>query len=523
MVECDENSGDIYTFNNMWFKPTIDEMKYDTEKGINCPTGFCRHCDLPGEKTTTCKFDINNQCASGRDQSSFLCSKCEKGSYLAWGSTHCFKGKLDEGKNIGKIILLIVAVIGVLAILVFLNIDIYESYLASVIFFYQVAELFLTITQYYDGRLQLLFSICNLEGAGSDDDSFNVHFISSFNAHSKAIPSYVLIAFAFIALTVLIHIRACIYERYRNKSKKKFIVYFLPEANYNACVFIIFYLYGAFFQVCIRSVGLIHFKEYRLHREPSTALSDVSDVNLAIFGLAIIFIILASIFPFFIIVDVCGFTRYNDLLRHIVYLFKAPFRTNIKPKMWYSIFPIYYMMYGNVLKITNTLTIFCNLGNQLEIMILTIISVVFLIAFMLTEPYEEKSGLVMSSNTFDTLILSLLCVVGVISTGKQKIPSYNVNDTALDLVIQVLLWVPIGLCLLLNLIKLVAFIVWLRSEDKELDSKDKFKKYMAGKYEPDHYYKIFKVKVVKNLCCCCGFKTKARNQLNRRDDHENVF
>ena len=84
VVDCDEENEDVYTFNNMWFKPTTDELKHDTVKGIPCPTDFCRKCESP-----ICKFDIKNQCASGRDQESFLCSKCEKDKYLAYGSAKC--------------------------------------------------------------------------------------------------------------------------------------------------------------------------------------------------------------------------------------------------------------------------------------------------------------------------------------------------------------------------------------------------------------------------------------------------
>ena len=454
MVECDEENRDIYIFNNMWFQPTMEEMKGDTEKGLYCPKGFCRQCDLPGEITTSCRFDIKNQCASGRDQTSFLCSKCEEGSYLAWGSTNCSKEKPNLGITVLKIVGLAVLVIVVFAFLVFQNIDIYESYLTSVIFFYQVAELFLTITQYYDAGLKFLFAICNLEGSGSGNDAFNVYFDSNFDANWQVFASFLIIITVNVIVISLIYLRKCIYGIYKKES---------PTANYNACVFIIFYLHGAFFQVCIRAVSLIHYKGDRLYTAPSTTITDTSDESKALFICGVISIFVASIFPFFIIfdrLDCCKWTR-DGLLRHIKYLFKAPFSTSEKPKWWFGLFPIYYMLFGNLLKIGNALAMLFNLGNQIKIMILTIISVVFLIAFTLTKPYKKESGLVMSLNNFDGLILFLLCVVGVISTGKQKIPTYNVSDARLEWVVHGLLWVPIGLCLLLNGIKLLAFLVWL--------------------------------------------------------------
>ena len=494
----------------MWFKPTTDELKHDTVKGIPCPTDFCRKCESP-----ICKFDIKNQCASGRDQESFLCSKCEKDKYLAYGSAKCsIKEKGWWKKNWWKIPTLLIVVFVALGLLVFLNIDIYESYLTSVIFFYQVVELFLTTTQRYDGALYFLITLCNLEGFGSERELFHLYFGSSFNAHSKAIPTFTLIVVAILVLILLIYLRA-----YGCGCCKKY----LPKNNYKACVFIIFYFYGAFFQLCIRVVGLIEIKELRLYRAPSTSLVDASVGHKALFGIGVIFIFFAFIFPFLIIFDcnrlTCCRKCNNDMTRHIKDLFRKPFRTDGMPKLLYSMFSGYYMLFGNFLKIINAIAVYHNLGNQLTIMILTIWSVVFLIAFMVTEPYKKTSGLVLSMNKFDTIILFILCVVGVLSNGKQKIPSFNVSDDRLDWAIHGFLWIPIGLCLLLNILRLFAFMMWIccieeKDEEGKVESPcGKFKKYMAGKYEQGYYYEQFK-KEPTSCCSCRGHDEGNENNSN---------
>ena len=465
----------------MWFKQT---KRLTEDKGLLCPNHYCRECNHPDEDKVTCKFDMNNQCEEGRKQTSFLCSECEQGKFLAWGSEKCSADTSGIGTVLLKITLFLVCFASIFFVIVFSNIDVYESYLGSVIFFYQVAQLFLTITQDYHHAIGLIFGLCSFEGIGKTDTYFKIYLGSRFKEYWKPTASLGLIIFAVVSLYGAIQIRAKWYSsKYKGQSNLK--AYLIPNTEYRAVVFLIVYLYGALIQICMNAISLIHIDgEFRLYIEASSVLSDFE--KLVIFVIWIIIFGLAFAFPFFIIFQNCCLreckcTRMgNDFFKHLCHLFKAPFRNENK---WGQVFPCYYMIIGNAIKITQVIMTLVEAKKQSILTVNAIFSVFFLLAFTLTKPYTKKAGSIMSLNIFDAVILFVLCSIGVISNGKQKISKFDEADTMLNNVVRFLLWCPVAFCVLLNVARFVSFVVWLRTKKADDESFwHALKRYLAGGY-----------------------------------------
>ena len=456
IVECDKENGDVHVFSNTWFNPTIEHLRDDSEMGLPCPNNYCRKCNLADEDSVTCIFNKSNQCNIGRDQTSFLCSKCEERKFLTWGSEECVEQCSKWYIILVVIIFALFLFAAIFFVIVFFNIDVYESYLSPVIFFYQVARLFLTTTQDYDSVLKFIFALCNFEGTGSNFP-WKICFGLSFTEHWKPVPSLILIFLAVIFLILAIFFRSHIHSKYKD-SHSMFVGYLLSETSYKAVVFLIIYLYGALVQICMNAISLIYAEnEIRLYSDADVVFGDKTDI-MVIFSVCVLILIFALVFPLLVrfqskLVD-------NDFIRHVCYLFKAPF-CNEK-----SLFPYYYMIIGNAIKIIQAIMILDTAKKQTILTVSAICSVLFLIVFTLTKPYKNQSGAILSLNNFDALILFVLCLVGVISNAKQKIPSFDELEPKLNIAIRVLLWFPIGFCVIMNFARLGLLAISLRDKMK---------------------------------------------------------
>ena len=461
IVDCNQETGDIYVFSNLWFNPKEENSMID---GITCPNGYCRECNNIGENKVNCKFNKTNQCQAGRDQLSYLCSECEKGKQLTWGGESCVDD-CSVGKTAGAIAVLLVVLIIIFFSIVFFNIDVYESYLTPVIFFYQVARLLLTTTQDYDSVMHFIFALCNFEGAGSTAP-WSVCFGTNFNENWKTIASLLIIVVSFALWWAAINLRSVVHI----KNKDTWIGNLTSVTYYRAAVFIIMYLYGVLVQVCFNGINILHRDGdgFRLYIDASSHLFHERG-SVYLYVVCVIILILALLMlPCMILLN------FADFLRHVCYLFKSPFR-NEK-----SFFPIYYLFFVFIFKLLHFIMILFNTEKQITLTVFSIFAVFIFIIFTSWQPYKKKSGSILSLNTFDSFILFVLCLVGIISNGKQKIPSLNVMDGALDTVIRVILWIPVGSCIILNFIRLGGFVVWIHKRRGDIGFWRTLKKYCAG-------------------------------------------
>lgn len=439
IVDCNQETGDIYVFSNLWFDP---DPKEENSDGIRCPNGYCRVCDGADETKVSCKFNKTNQCEIGRNQASYLCSECESGKQLTWGGNICVDD-CSVGYTALTVVLLLVVLLVIFFCIVFFNIDVYESYLASVIFFYQVARLFLTTTQNYDIVMHFIFALCNFEGAGSRKMlPWSVCFGTNFNERWKTVASLLIIVVSLLFTYLAILIRS----KFNNKYKDTLKGYLTSNINYKAAVFIIMYLWGVLIQVCFNAINLLYNeKGLRLYNDASSLLTKWD--NLVIF--VVCSIILLSVF--LVLPYIIMYQNNTEFLRHVCSLFKSPFH-NEK-----SVFPLYYLLIGFFFKLVHFIMILYGTKKQITLTIFSTFAVIIFIIFTSWKPYKKKSGSILSLNTFDSGILFVLCLVGVISNGKQKIPSLDDNDLKLDTTIRVILWVPIASCIIMNGIRLWLF------------------------------------------------------------------
>ena len=487
IVDCDSITGNITVFSNMWFDPSVEMLRKDAVRGVYCPNSYCRPCNLTGENKVSCIFNRSNQCKSDRDQNSYLCSSCKQGRYLEWGSENC----VEDGNGYYTIVVVFLEFLLVTTI-VFLNSDIYDAYLPSVIFFYQVVRFFLTTTQSYD-VLTFVFTVVSFEGTGGSG-IFPITFGSKLTDYWKIVPTLLLIILAVIFLSIAIPLRAYLQNRFSQSENGaddgqfncvSLLAYCFSETNYKAVVFMLIYIYGAFTQVCTQAITLIKLQDNstRFYTEARSNFWHSSGKMVFFFLYLAIFLVIL-IFPFSIIFSCFEkkcFCFCSEFFRHIRFLFKAPFRD--EKSYWVKLFPCYYLMVGNLLKIVNVVVVSINMHKQTMLTVFTLLAVLILLAFALTKPYKPTSGPILNLNTFDTFVLCVLCVVGVISNGKQSIPSVNSADGTLNSVVEALLWIPLGAFVIMNLVRIVFFIAFICSKKNE---KGILRTYVAGGYENEH-------------------------------------
>ena len=486
IVDCDYTTGDITVFSNMWFDPTVKKLRQDAVRGIHCPNNYCRTCNSYGENETFCIFNKTNQCSSGRDQSSLLCSSCEQGRYLEWGSEKC----VTNGHWYYIFVVVILEFLLVTTI-VFLNSDIYDAYLPSVIFFYQAVRFFLSTTQDNGRFITLVLTAVSFDGTGGSS-MLPIIFGSKLTNYWKIVPTLLLIILALIFLSIAIPLRAYLQLRFTQSANDaddgqfrcvSLFAYLFRETNYKAVVFMIIYIYGALSEVCTQAITLITLDgSTRFYIEARSTFSYSLKMIFSFLYLIIFLVVL--IFPFSIVFpcfEMKFFSCCREFFRHIRFLFRAPFRD--EKSKWVQLFPCFYLLVGNLLKIFHVVMIYLNWENQTMLTIFTLLAVFILLAFALTKPYKPTSGPILNLNTFDTFVLCMLCVVGVISNGKQRIRNVNSADKSLNSVVKVLLWLPLGTCIIMNLIRFSIFVAFICSKKNEQGI---LRTYVTGGYENEH-------------------------------------
>ncbi|XP_065647115.1 uncharacterized protein LOC105848579 isoform X2 [Hydra vulgaris] len=135
---CNNNT-EIQCFDDAVYIP-IKKWVYK-ENMFPCPKGYCKDCSKNDSYVgNLCKLNPTNQCALNRNQSSILCSKCNTGYSVVFGSSDCKNCSGESYKAIEISITIFSAVAGCNFVLLLLNKKTFSWYLVPTIYSYQILD-----------------------------------------------------------------------------------------------------------------------------------------------------------------------------------------------------------------------------------------------------------------------------------------------------------------------------------------------------------------------------------------------
>ena len=441
-----------------------------------------------------------------------------------------------DNAYIGKTILWLyfVDLAFVLVVLLF-NIDVYTCYLNSVFFFYQVIGNFLTTTQ-RTTSIEPVIAMMNFDGFGGSEKT-SICLGEWFTDFYKPMLNFAALSVTFVNLAICVwffsYVRRCLLspkthiivrifssvrgcllkqknpnrndDQLPSKGKRLFLYVFQRENGYRATVFIILYTYGSILRVAFDALKFVNIEDhFRMFN-----YAEFKKGNPAFwwyYTITPFLLILLVMYP--CVIDgrlyrkikqycccclcpdkccTCKGVKKVVANRHVADIFKEPFRNDCTG------FAVYYLAMRIVIDVISMFLVAFNPNKQLSLVILTVVAILILIIFTLNKPYKEViDGERVYLNQFDTLILFLICAIGIISNGKQKMSVLKKNDHlspnfVYGVLVQVLLYIPIGCVVVCNIIRFVKFACWAREKRKVAGGWwNFFEKYMHD--DPDYMY-----------------------------------
>ena len=438
---------DIYLYKQVWAFPYQRAIHNDHETTQVCPPGYCNHSCSSDKDTVDCKYDPHYQCAKNRNQSpyNYLCARCLSNYSVLLGSEDCrdCRGQSEWWKGI--IILFFVIPVIVVGILV-LKVDVYEHYLNSLIFFYQVAHLFLMPAQKTDIIMKVIMEWIDFRGFGVEGAAFCL--IDALNDLDKLMINYTIPFFMIVTLgLVILFVKycSCCHSEQENVNRNAQINHTwactlsLGQAKtFRAILFILVLAYSAVTRITLsilkpveidgkKRVGNFAVIEFKHGKHFAyTIVASIISV-LFVLGVPVLLIIPTAL-------TACGLKSFkiknqsNFMKRTLENLYGV-----YKGNIWCHLFSSYYFFFRLFLLIMNT---FCK-PDQFQLTAMAFLCFVMVLMFVKVKPYGNDYY-----NYFDMFVLVDLTVVAFLCNGKLQVPVPNYRKI-LDYVYNVLLWLPL--------------------------------------------------------------------------------
>lgn len=403
---------DIYLYKQVWAFPYQRAIHNDHETTQVCPTGYCNHSCSSNKDTVDCKYDPRYQCAKNRNQSpyNYLCARCLSNYSVLVGSEDIrdCRGQSEWWKGIIILFFLIpVIVIGILV----LKVDVYEHYLNSLIFFYQVAHLFLMPVQKICIIMNVIMEWIDFRGFGVEGAAFCL--FDALNDLDKIMINYTIPSFMLLTLGLVILIVkycSCCHSDEENLNRNTQINHTwactlsLSRAKtFRAILFILVLAYSAVTRITLgilkpveidgkKRVGNYAVVEFKHGKHYAyTIVASIISV-LFVLGVPVLLIIPMVSSIFFMLF----FFRLFLLIMH----------TFCKP-------------------------------DQFQLTTMAFLCLVMVLFFVKVKPYGNDCY-----NYFDMFVLVNLTVVAFLCNGKLQVPAPNYGK-CLDYVFNMLLWLPL--------------------------------------------------------------------------------
>ena len=417
VTHCDTNEKPIvYIISSRWGN-TKSNKEFATHI---CPMHYCNcthHTDIG------CLFNPSSQCASGRDPTSRLCSKCQEHFSVHLGAETCERCESDKG--VMWILLFAVILIALTFLIMLVNLDTYSTYLNGFLYSYQIIPFFIIDEKYFDYFISLVVSLVNVSGTGEMQKGFCIW--TGMNNMQKFALNYLAPVFL-IFCTCVIGALSSVCRRCT----------FNKKTTFRAFVFISVVAYADFTKLSFKILTPVkiqgHYYAYYAAYMPYFGKDHLPFALMALlFG---IFIVLG--FPVALLFS-SHIIRFRGLVKlmGIFDTFRQPFRR----ERYITDFAVFYFLNRLVL-----LTLHISLSSgPIHDVIIGITCVIILVIFLVCKPYVD-----MEMNFFDGLQLTNLAIIAVVFTGVSVAYDNYVRHSLMKL-IWALAYVPL-ICLLYRMI-----------------------------------------------------------------------
>ena len=177
-----------------------DGVKNDNEATETCPVDYCLECNNVACLLNT---SLNNSlCASSR--TGYLCSRCIENTTLQFGSNDCKPcTESTQEISVGLAVLFFVPFFTVCLCVIFFNVCIYENWLNSSIYFYQVLKFVIGDTLNESPNLKNIVDILSLDLLNAKWQVLNFCFKKNWNNLDKLAVEYIIPVTMFMTLFVI--------------------------------------------------------------------------------------------------------------------------------------------------------------------------------------------------------------------------------------------------------------------------------------------------------------------------------
>ncbi|XP_057305955.1 uncharacterized protein LOC130644385 [Hydractinia symbiolongicarpus] len=420
----------IYVLRHIWVSPA------GLERPLICPFDFCdRKCS---KKDTLfddmdALYNKSHQCRSGRDQYSILCGRCKGKTSVAFGSSNCLD--CSNKQYIAFFILLgiTIFVAGFVFIVLWLNFDLFDNYLNSTLYFYQVAHLLKTPTQEYDVVMKAISGIINLNIIQIYNFK-GICFFDGFNDMYKMLFNYF---YPFVGITILVIVVAI------GNFKRDF--YFNRVRCFRAVAFLTMLSYGNITRVTFNLLNKADIDSFdneyttRLYIYGEARFFNGDHYPVAIFAILVLVIVVIG-FPLLLMFSsLLLSTSCCVKFKPIYDSFSYPFKETLVCQLFTSYYFVCRCVMLAVYVMTDT--------DHKQLLVLAVICIHVLLIFSLVQPYKEER-----LNYFDMIVLCNLAAIGVLTNGRRKLSVFDPSDKLLYHLIQFLMWPPL-VCFLICLVQ----------------------------------------------------------------------
>ena len=421
---------DIYLFKNIWAFPFQKAMDSDEETTQVCPHGYCNITCSQQKDSPDCRYDYDHQCAQNRNQSchNYLCAECSTNYSVVFGSEQC---RDCRGKSkLGALLLISLAVIAIVLIVLWINVDVYNLLLNSVIFYYQVVYLVLT-PQQETGIVKAIIGIISLRGLRVGGVGFCVY--DGLNDLDKIMLNCL---FPFMMIITLV----CITLFAENCPCT------LPFERVNTFRAILFIMVLAYSDITRITLDLLRVVEIDgVKRVRKYAVMEymhgfhfwyavVAIIVLIVFVLGVPLALIAPSVSMEMESECCNCVIHNRFYVSFVKPLLESFLSVFKDNLRCQLFSAFYFLFRLILLLLKAFM----KRDQFRLTVMASFCFIMFVLFSKVKPYRDEKY-----NYFDMFILFNLTSVAVISNSKLRLTFLDDGDSYTSRVIMVFLWVPL--------------------------------------------------------------------------------
>ena len=398
VTRCDSASS-VYILNGRWGDPLkTNDSQYDDFAVNICPENYCNMSNS-GDGIDHV-FNPSLQCATGRDENSILCGKCDSDKSVAFGSEHCKPCK----DNFGLFWLLFgfFCLTVLVFIIILFNIDTYATSLNAFLYSYQIIALCTHGNTKIDVFVNIVTAITTVSGLG--DDRIGICLWENMNDLEKMFFNYIIPAYLILCLFAISKLsyyfsNQCFLNRSPAVLRAFVFVSVIAYSDFTRITFELLHPVKVRDQWVVYKAGFVrYFHGYHLW-----------------FGLGAIFVgvFIVILFPLSLLLShlVISLPKF-DKLQVIFDYFNQPFRR----LEHLNIFCSFYFLTRLALL---SIYVFVPQGT-LKDTAFSAVSVVILLLFVYVKPYNAES-----MNVYDTILLMNLSLLAIINLGLNGLTEHR--------------------------------------------------------------------------------------------------